>query len=127
MNLKLKKSTKILVLAMAIFCAVSLALFLIAALVLASFPLWRRMAAPARQAVREIAVAFEVLAPRLAPERLGDGASLDHHRRDRVALLRQLLHLALGVAPPLGHRHVGFPVHGFRSPRSPPGGRARPA
>ena len=43
--------------------------------------------AAARQAVRVVAVALEVVAPGLAPEGAGDGAALDDHGRDRLSLL----------------------------------------
>ena len=55
----------------------------------------------ARQPIREVAVALEIVAPRLAPERLGDGAALDDDRRDWVPFLLELLHFARRLPPPL--------------------------
>src|ERR1700724_4744997 len=48
----------------------------------------------ARQTVRVIGIALQILAPRLAPEIARDRAALDDHRRDGVALLLQLLRFA---------------------------------
>src|SRR5207245_10516045 len=60
-----------------------------------------------RQSVGVVAIAFEIVAPGLAPEALGDGAAFDRHRRNGLSLLLELLQLLLGLAPPLRHRNIG--------------------
>src|SRR5207247_5723297 len=46
--------------------------------------------AAARQAVRVVAIAFEVVTPRLAPERRGNGSPIAHDRLPRVYVLPHL-------------------------------------
>src|SRR5205085_864606 len=60
----------------------------------------------ARQAVTDVAVRFEVLAPGRAPERVGDGAAFDRDGRDRDALLLSLGQLAGGLGAPLDDADV---------------------
>src|SRR5689334_5279467 len=56
--------------------------------------------APARQAVRIVAVALKIGAPRLAPEALGNRTALDRDRRRELSFLLELLQLLLGTVPP---------------------------
>src|SRR5580693_2289717 len=63
--------------------------------------------APARQAVREIGIAFEVVAPSLAPEAPGDLAALDDDRRDDAPFLLQLLDFLLRLLATRGGRNIG--------------------
>ncbi len=62
------------------------------------------------QAVREIAVALEVVAPGLAPKRSGDRAALDDHRGCRIALLLERLRLPRGPVPARRHGNVRLPL-----------------
>src|ERR1039457_4935423 len=64
---------------------------------------------PAWQAVFKVAIAFQVVAPSLAPEGLDNRAAFHHHRRDWMALLFQLGHLAGRFPAPLRHRNIGSP------------------
>src|SRR3712207_6538761 len=66
--------------------------------------------AAAGQAVLKILIALQVVTPRPAPEGLGDGASFNENRGDRMALLAQPLHLARGLSLPLRNRNVGRPI-----------------
>src|SRR5258708_27483594 len=67
------------------------------------------IAATARQATGKIAVSFEIGAPRLAPEVLGDLAALDDHGRDRAIPLLELGQFSRGSLPLLGDRDVISP------------------
>src|SRR5262249_29712458 len=68
------------------------------------------VASAARQAALVIAVALEVGAPRLAPERRGDLTAFDFHRRERAAFFPQAGDLALGLPAPLRDRDVRCPL-----------------
>src|SRR5674476_401651 len=63
----------------------------------------------ARQAVLIVAVSFEVIAPRLPPEALGNCAALDTHGCNGLSPLPELGYLLLGAPPLLGHRHILVP------------------
>src|SRR4029077_505196 len=62
---------------------------------------------PARQPIRKVAVAFEVVAPRFAPEGPGDRAAFDHNRRELAALLPELHAFARRLHPSSADRDVG--------------------
>src|SRR5207249_9111437 len=62
----------------------------------------------ARQPIREVAIAFEVVAPGFAPERPGNRAAFDHDRRYLAALLLELRQFARGLSPSSADRDVGL-------------------
>src|SRR6266849_3034370 len=61
----------------------------------------------ARQPIREVAVAFEIVAPRLAPERRGDRAPFNLDRRCVTALLLEFRQFPRSLKPPNADRNVG--------------------
>src|SRR6516165_9599733 len=65
--------------------------------------------ASARQAVLVVAVAFEVRAPRLAPETFGNRTPLDLHGSNGPSPLLQLGHFAFRLSALLGHRYIWPP------------------
>src|SRR5262249_29287 len=62
--------------------------------------------AAGRQSIRIVAVAFQIIAPGLAPEALGDDAAVDRHWRNRLPILPELLQFLLCLPPPLRDRNV---------------------
>src|SRR5271168_4693428 len=68
------------------------------------------VAASALQPVLVIAVALQIVAPRLAPERRGDLAAFHGHRRQERAFLAQLPRRTLSLEAPFGDRDVGRPL-----------------
>ena len=72
--------------------------------------------APARQPVFVVGIAFEIVAPRLAPEALGDLTALDDDRRNDAPLLLELLDLLQRVRRGAGRRarKAGNPKSSWR-------------
>src|SRR5439155_14697653 len=79
------------------------------------------VSAAARQAISVIAIAFEVVAPCLAPERLGDLGPLNLNRLELESLLFQLSRRLFRLRLALRDGHMRLP-----EPASPPASTSPP-